>query len=304
MKSNKTHQLKVEDLKILDFEKLCVPEIIFPDAELLESFNQGVIILENHQVSKNLLNQAYQDSFNFFHLDSDIKMKYAYQNTKQGAYGNTGYFPFGSEKAISVDVNDEKEFFHVARNFFPSSYSEFYSKNYWPEEIDSFKDTFSNLFNQLEFIGSVLCQNILRILGYEKSYISEILVAGNSILRSIKYPVTREDGICAAPHTGIQLIGIQPPATSKGLEINLNGKWYQPTGDEWNDKLIINIGEMLGHLSENKFKPTLHRVAKTQIERHAIVFFYHPNHLTKIKYKNNTIMAGELIKNRLSELGL
>jgi len=124
------------------------------------------------------------------------------------------------------------------------------------------------------------------------------------ILRAIKYPITKENGVCAAPHTGIQLIGIQPPATSKGLEINLNGEWYQLNGNDWKDKLIINIGEMLGHLSEKKFKPTLHRVSKTKIERHAIVFFYHPNHMAKINYENKSVIAGELIKNRLLELGL
>jgi len=155
--NNKVSQLRAGDIKVLNFEELCVPEVIFPVEDLLESLNQGVIVLENHMINEDLILDAYNDSFEFFKLDSRTKLKYSYKDNKQGAYGNTGYFPIGSEKALEQDVTDYKEFFHVGRNMFPVSYSDYYSKNYWPDEIENFQSSFSSLFNQFEYIGNVLC---------------------------------------------------------------------------------------------------------------------------------------------------
>ncbi|MBO6517219.1 MAG: isopenicillin N synthase family oxygenase, partial [Bacteroidia bacterium] len=86
------------------------------------------------------------------------------------------------------------------------------------------------------------------------------------------------------------------------------------------DHLVVNVGDMLQRLTNNKFKSTTHRVVNPPRElwhqaRYSIPFFLHPRSSTRLdclescitpdKPKQYTdISAGEYLHERLLEIGL
>ena len=86
------------------------------------------------------------------------------------------------------------------------------------------------------------------------------------------------------------------------------------------DEIMINVGDMLSRLTNNKLKSTIHRVINPPKElwgrsRYSIPFFMHPISEMKLNVlegcidENNPkrfedITAGEFLNERLIELGL
>jgi isopenicillin N synthase-like dioxygenase len=148
---------------------------------------------------------------------------------------------------------------------------------------------------------------------------------GNSILRQIHYfPIERPDevpldAVRAAEHGDINLITLLMGASADGLQVQRrDGKWIPITALP--DQLVVNVGDMLERLTNNKLKSTIHRVVNPPQEemknsRFSIPFFMHPRSEMSLSclescvdkkhpklYKD--ITAGEFLDERLIELGL
>ena len=108
-------------------------------------------------------------------------------------------------------------------------------------------------------------------------------------------------------------------ASASGLEVqNKEGDWVPVTALP--EQLVINVGDMLQRLTNNKLRSTIHRVVNPEKKdwgksRYSIPFFTHPkgvmelNCLPECIDENNPkryhdITAGEYLTERLVELGL
>ncbi len=108
-------------------------------------------------------------------------------------------------------------------------------------------------------------------------------------------------------------------ASADGLQVlRRDGKWIPITALP--EQLVVNVGDMLARLTNDKLKSTIHRVVNPPRElmhtsRYSIPFFMHPRSdmdLTCLpscidaenpkKYTDAT--AGEFLEERLRELGL
>ena len=108
-------------------------------------------------------------------------------------------------------------------------------------------------------------------------------------------------------------------AQGSGLQVkNHEGEWIEGSADK--NALIINIGDMLSRLTNNKLKSTLHRVVNPPKEfwdkpRYSIPFFMHPipemdltclpqcvDEIHPKQYED--ITASQFLNLRLHELGL
>ncbi|MEJ2585922.1 MAG: 2OG-Fe(II) oxygenase family protein, partial [Robiginitalea sp.] len=122
-----------------------------------------------------------------------------------------------------------------------------------------------------------------------------------------------------AAHGDINLITLLMGAHGKGLQVqNHEGTWIDAIAR--NDELMINVGDMLSRLSNNKLKSTIHRVVNPPPEawgssRYSIPFFMHPvssmplnclEHCIDAEHPKafGDITAGEYLHERLIELGL
>jgi isopenicillin N synthase-like dioxygenase len=108
-------------------------------------------------------------------------------------------------------------------------------------------------------------------------------------------------------------------AQGKGLQVmNHDGEWIDAIAQP--DELMINVGDMLSRLTNNKLKSTIHQVVNPPREmwgtsRYSIPFFMHPvgemplNALENCVDENHPKLyedttAGDFLYERLVELGL
>ncbi|GAC1388879.1 MAG: 2-oxoglutarate and iron-dependent oxygenase domain-containing protein [Ktedonobacteraceae bacterium] len=278
----------------------------------------GFLVIADHPVNLDLLDECYRFSKSFFDLPLQQKLALQYKKINQKSYSNVGYFPYKSEQAVRSIVPDLKEFYHIGPTLpYGHTMHEYYAENVWPDGIPGFEKSFRELYQQFTECGNVIIRFISEAFGVNLSYTQNLVDSGNSVLRTIHYPPVRaeEEAMRAAPHTGIQLLGLQPRTTHPGLQLYTPpGEWIR-VSEDFRTYLIVNIGEMLAYLLGNKVKPTLHRVVNAQdgseqYHRYAIVFFYHANSLQYLRPINfvdhiqEPILVGDWLLKRLRELGL
>jgi isopenicillin N synthase-like dioxygenase len=159
-------------------------------------------------------------------------------------------------------------------------------------------------------------------LGLNENYFDDKIFHGNSILRPIHYPpITHEpkSAVRAAEHEDINLITLLMGASAEGLEVlNKKGEWVAVTALP--EQLVVNVGDMLQRLTNNKLKSTTHRVVNPPKEkwdspRYSIPFFLHPRSEMRLDSLPSCITsdhpaqyppisAGEYLNERLAEIGL
>ncbi|MCB0406972.1 MAG: isopenicillin N synthase family oxygenase [Bdellovibrionales bacterium] len=276
----------------------------------------GFIILKDHPVHLDLLNDAYQASEQLFSLPLETKKKYI--STSGG--GQRGYTPFGTEHAKDQKVPDLKEFWHVGRELPPGhKYFDQYPKNIWVSEVADFKKTFLKMYESLDFVASVLLKSLTKPLELESDYFDKMIEDGNSILRLLHYPPIPEgvDPHCvrAAAHEDINLITILVSASASGLELlTREGEWLPIETDPNN--LIVDSGDMLSRITNEVIPATTHRVVNPKGEnksRYSMPYFIHPNPEAMLTCLDSCVGAGakypdilaqDFLIQRLKEIGL
>lgn len=274
----------------------------------------GFVAVKNHGIDQALINRLYTEVKDFFALSD--KQKSAYEIA--GLAGQRGYTSFGKEHAKGSEAPDLKEFFQYGQ----VEHSGEYPDNVMVNELPYFNSTFDDAYKGFEKSGGHLLRAIALFLGLEENYFEPHIQQGNSILRAIHYPpITAEpkSAIRAEQHEDINLITLLVGASADGLEIlNKQGKWFPVTSLP--DQIVVNVGDMLQRLTNNRLKSTTHRVVNPPRElwgtsRFSIPFFLHPKSEMSlacldscidaehpIQYED--ITAGEYLDERLREIGL
>lgn len=276
----------------------------------------GFIVLKDHPISHDLLNQAYSLVERFYSLPTETKTKYA---LKDKGF-QRGYTPFGQEHAKDAPVMDLKEFWHVGRDLEPGHrYEEIYPKNIWPTEVPEFQTVMSKIYRELDRVGKIMLESLTFPLELERDFFAKMVSDGNSILRLLHYPPIPEgvDPRCirAAAHEDINLITILVSATTSGLQLkDRDGTWLDIESDP--NSLIVDAGDMLSRITNEVIPSTTHRVVNPEgpnTARYSMPFFMHPNPdamLTCLPScrgageKYPPITAQDFLMQRLREIGL
>ena len=255
-----------------------------PLAELAEELGQsfaeyGFAIVRDHGIPSELIARAEDKSRAFFALPDDVKRRYHLQ----GQGGARGYTPFGIERAKDAAVHDLKEFWHVGRSLPPGDPLEQYMQpNVWPNEVPSFRDTFTELYDALERTGLRILSAIALHLGLPEHWFDPTVENGNSVMRLLHYPpvpAEAEGRIRAAAHEDINTITLLLGAEEAGLELLAkDGRWLPVSPPE--GALAVNIGDMLQRLTAGRLRSTTHRVVNPTGERarharYSMPFFLH-----------------------------
>jgi len=249
--------------------------------ELGRSFAEyGFAVVRDHGIPQELIDRAEATSKEFFALPDAVKRGYKIE----GGGGARGYTPFGTEKAKDADVFDLKEFWHVGREL-PSGHelAEFMAPNIWPDEIDTFKPTFSELYAAFDAAGLRVLEAIALHLKLDQEFFAPTVADGNSVMRLLHYPPLGPDApegaIRAAAHGDINTITLLLGAEEAGLELlTKSGEWHAVDVPE--GALVINVGDMLERLTNGTLRSTTHRVvnprgAGAHRSRYSMPFFLH-----------------------------
>lgn len=291
-------------------------------ADLGKAYEEiGFVAIRNHGLDPLILKELYSEVSNFFQAPIEIKSKY---DDSLGG-GQRGYTGFGKEHAKNRNAGDLKEFWHFGQyteDAIDPKLAPNFPANKMVIEFPRFNELGKWAFQSLENTGIQMLRAISLYLNLEEDYFDKKVYLGNSILRAIHYPpITADpkDAIRAGEHEDINLITLLVGASADGLEVlNKQGKYIPVT--EVEDHIVVNVGDMLQRLTNDKLKSTTHRVVNPPKEkwaepRFSIPFFLHPRPEVSLncldscidesnpkKYSDCT--AHEFLTERLREIGL
>ena len=299
-----------------------------PDAlarDLGDSFRTfGFAMVKDHGLDPALVARAWDLTAQFFALPQAEKRGYLIP----GQGGARGYTAFGTEIAKGAKAHDLKEFWHVGRDL-PAGHplSDSMPPNVWPARPEGFRETFEQLYADLDRVGATILSRIAVWLGLDERWFDTAIDDGNSVLRLLHYPPVpnaqsgASDGrIRAGAHEDINLITLLLGAEEAGLELlTKDGKWLAVDPPE--GALVVNIGDMLQRLTNHVLPSTTHRVLnplgeRARHSRYSMPFFLHlrsdfpfvtlPQCVTAKrpdKYPES-ITADDYLQERLREIGL
>ncbi len=279
----------------------------------------GFVAVKNHGIPDSIIAKQYEYVQQFFSLPIDKKLAYEIP----GLAGQRGYTSFGREHAKGSEAPDLKEFFQYGQTV-PSTdpLKAEYPDNVQVSEIATFNQTIFDAYRHFEKSGQALLQAISLFLGLDEFYFDGFIEKGNSILRCIHYPpITNEpkSAIRAEQHEDINLITLLVGASADGLQVlTKQGDWIGVTSLP--EQIVVNVGDMLQRLTNNRLKSTTHRVVNPPRElwhtsRFSMPFFLHPRSEMSLACLESCIdadhpkmyddiTAGDYLDERLREIGL
>ena len=288
-----------------------------------KAYNEtGFVTIANHGMTPELMEDLYAEVKKFFTLPDDQKLKYE----KPELAGQRGYTSKGKEKAKDSKTPDLKEFWQsgqVVEDGDPVK--DEYPDNVIVEELPRFNEVTREVYKRLEYAGKHLLRAISVYLELPENYFDDKVNNGNSILRAIHYfPIEDPDAlpgdaVRAGAHEDINLITLLIGASADGLEVlTRDNQWFPVKANA--EDIVVNVGDMLQRLTNNRLKSTTHRVVNPPREfmkssRYSVPFFLHPKSQMDLSclesctdkdhpkmYDN--ITAGEYLDERLRQIGL
>lgn len=315
----------------INIPRLDLNDYIYGSAEQKKNFSDGIgqafnqtgfVTITNHGMSKELMNELYAEVKKLFELQEETKLKYEIMELA----GQRGYTSKGREKAKDSKTPDLKEFWQVGQYVEGEVLSkDEYPDNILVEELPRFNEISKEVYKKLEFAGTHILKAIAVYLNLPENYFDGKIRNGNSILRAIHYfPITDpdslpDDAVRAGAHEDINLITLLIGASADGLELlTREGTWFPVKAHV--DDIVVNVGDMLQRLTNNKLKSTTHRVVNPPRElmgtsRYSVPFFLHPKSEMDLASLESCIdaehpkayedcTAGEYLDERLREIGL
>lgn len=291
--------------------------------ELGRAFNDsGFVTITNHGVSQELIDKLYENIQAAFSLPTDQKQQYE----KAELAGQRGYTSAGKETAKGAKTADLKEFWQIGQEVLDNDPIKFdYPENEFLAEIPEFNEVTREIYQRLESNGKHLLRAIATYLELPVDYFDQYVHNGNSILRGIHYfPIQDpealpDDAVRAGAHEDINLITLLIGASADGLEVLTRSEEWLPIKAQHTD-IVVNVGDMLQRLTNNKLRSTTHRVVNPPRElmktsRYSVPFFLHPRSTMDLTSLESCIdeehpkvytdmTAGEYLDERLREIGL
>ena len=279
----------------------------------------GFVALRNHGIDDSMIENFYRVVKEFFALPEETKKQYEIA----GLGGQRGYTSFGKEHAKHRNTGDLKEFWHFGQFVEDNDpLKEEYPENLHVEEVPDFLKYGREAYKNFEDTGRIILSSLAQYLGLDENFFDAHIHNGNSILRPIHYPPINNpepDAVRAGEHEDINLITLLVGASADGLQVlNKQNEWVDVKNIA--NHIVVNVGDMLQRLTNNKLRSTTHRVINPPVEiqgtsRYSIPFFLHPRPEMRLDCLESCITAenpkqyedissDDYLKERLREIGL
>jgi len=244
----------------------------------------GFLYIKGHGIEKELINNAFTESKDFFTLPEEQKRKY-----NRGCNIDVGYVPPSGEEFDNMKPLDIKEAFdYVPQTELCKQLSnEIKTTNL----TKLFKECNKLIFKFLRLLALALDIDIEYFIKLHHG-VGDRTTNGTS-MRMLYYPCipskVEENQQRCSEHTDYGTITLLFQDAIGGLEV------LSPTGNfvkatPLDDTIVINAGDLLHTWSNGKFPATVHRVtiptdiSKVSKARQSIAFFTHPDYSVDIEF--------------------
>ncbi|SIT56030.1 2OG-Fe(II) oxygenase [Mesorhizobium prunaredense] len=243
----------------------------------------GFFYLVEHGIPKEQIVQAIESSRRFFALPQPVKERY--DHASQGLYPSIarGYSRLNGEILHPDAGPDPKEFFDLGIDS-EGDQRPFAGRTLLPDDALAPGFARSLLALQATVLSRVVPQlgtALAELVGMKQGWFRSHFSPPTLGQRVIRYPA--RSGMCAK-HTdgGFFTLLLQEELPTRSLQVWLRGRWLPVPSLP--DSLVVNLGDMLQALSDDRFKSTPHQVAHSGLsDRISLPFFIYPDidaHLT------------------------
>jgi isopenicillin N synthase-like dioxygenase len=223
----------------------------------------GFAVLTGHGVDPALYDDMHQATLDLF-TSTPLEEKMRFRGERHGSV-NQGYFPIEETSDIHPDLVEGWVWCRRAFDVPQQRDAPFHAEDYWPRA--DYERQFRRLVLAHEQLFKPIAQAMLHGLGCDPHLLDEKLTGTNFGLRLNYYPpMTEEQARSGAGrllgHEDVDLFTILPATRTDGLQVwnHRSGKWVRmraPPGS-----IIINVGDYMQRISNDRLPSTTHRVGK------------------------------------------
>jgi isopenicillin N synthase-like dioxygenase len=255
------------DIATLDFERFLrgdsADRVRFAEAFAGALEEIGFAVLVGHGVDPALYDDVHQTTLDLF-TSTLLSEKMRFRAERHGSV-NQGYFPIEETSEIHPDLVEGWVWCRRAFDIPQQRDVPFRPEDYWPKV--EYERQLRRLVLAHEQLFKPIAQAMLQGLGCDPHLLDRRLTGTNFGLRLNYYPpMTAEQDRSGAGrllgHEDVDLFTILPASRTDGLQVwnHRSGKWVRmnaPPGS-----IIINTGDYMQLMSNDRFPSTTHRVGK------------------------------------------
>lgn len=229
----------------------------------------GFAVLVGHGVDAALYDQIDEQIVDLFE-SAPLHEKMQFAAERHGSVAQ-GYFPIEHTSEIHPDLVEGWVFCRRAFDMPDRRAEPFRAEDYWPSA--DYERQFRRLIHAHEPLFKPVAQAMLQGLGCDPHLLDEKLTGANFGLRLNYYPAMSEEQAGSGAgrllgHEDVDLFTLLPASRVDGLQVWNHGsrKWVRlspPRGS-----LIINTGDYMQRMSNDRLPSTTHRVGKPRDRSH------------------------------------
>lgn len=218
----------------------------------------GFFQVVNHGVPLDLMSRAMEQSKAFFSLPDEVKLQY---RPRTDAPVPAGY---GKQPPLSTDKSEFLMMLPPDNCF-----------NVLPDNPPQFRSMVEELFGYLSRAGGLVESIINDCLDLPPNFLKEYNQDRSLDLMSMKryFPATETENVGISRHEDGNVITFIFQDQVGGLEVLKDAHWIPVVPSP--GTLVVNVGDVLQVLTNNKLKSATHRVTRQQgRSRHSFLYFY------------------------------
>jgi isopenicillin N synthase-like dioxygenase len=229
----------------------------------------GFAVLVGHGVDSALYDATHDAALQLM-TSTPLAEKMRFRAERHGSV-NQGYFPIEETSEIHPDLVEGWVFCRRAFDIPQRRSASFRAEDYWPRA--DYEPQFRRLALAHEQLFEPIAQAMLQGLGCDPHLLDAKLTETNFGLRLNYYPPMTLDQDCSGAgrllgHEDVDLFTILPASRTEGLQVwnHRSGKWVRlsaPPGS-----IIINTGDYMQRISNDRLPSTTHRVGKPRDGSH------------------------------------
>ena len=252
------------------------------DAIRVACSETGFFYIINHGVPQDVIDRAMAAAAQFFAYPAETKRQVAVNKRHRG------WHALGGATMYEATKPDFKEFFSIGLELPENdpcvvAGEALRGPNQWPAFMPELRTVLAEYYVEIGKAGADLLKAVAAGLGIEQDFFSSKYHTPLQRTQMVYYPphppMAEADQFGVAPHTDYGCITLLYQDNSGGLQVRELGsnRWIDATPIA--GSLVVNVGDLLAHWSNNRFRSTLHRVInKSGHERYSIATFYDPTY--------------------------
>jgi isopenicillin N synthase-like dioxygenase len=275
----------------------------------------GFFYISGHGVPDQVIGDAVQEARTFFHLPAEDKRRVAANKLHRGWHAMGGALMEGAKNT------DRKEFFSIGLELAEDDPAVLAGEalrgpNQWPDFAPGLQPAMSRYYEAMGCLGASLLRAVAVGLDQPTGFFASRYGKPLQRTQAIFYPPqdvgAEEEVFGVAPHTDFGCITLLWQDDNGGLQVRerQSGGWID--APPLPGTLVVNVGDLLGRWSNDRFASTPHRVVnRSGRERMSIATFYDPDFNALIdprelgtldaEAKYEPITAGQHILNRFDQ---